>query len=37
VDEATLHKNLTTPVPAGSKHCQGSTAIVANDANSLLL
>jgi hypothetical protein len=37
VDDATLYKNLTTPVPTGSKHCQGSTAVVANDANSLLL
>jgi hypothetical protein len=37
LDDATLYKNLTTPVPTGSKHCQGSTAIVANDANSLLL
>jgi hypothetical protein len=37
VDDATLYKNLTTPVPTGAKHCQGSTAIVASDANSLLL
>ncbi len=32
-----LYQRLTQPVPAGSKHCVGSKAIVANDANSLLL
>ncbi len=32
-----LYDRLTQPVPAGSKHCVGSKAIVANDANSLLL
>ncbi len=32
-----LYQRLTQPVPAGSKHCVGSKAIVANDASSLLL
>ena len=37
VDDATLYKNLTSPVPTGAKHCQGSIAVVPSDANSLLL
>lgn len=36
-DNDALYKALTQPVPAGTKHCQGSTPVVANDANSLLL
>ncbi len=32
-----LYQRMTQPVPAGTKHCVGSTPVVANDANSLLL